>query len=47
MFVSESLGINEKNELTIGGISTVELAKKYGTPLYVMDEEIMADVKYQ
>jgi len=39
MFVSESLGINEKNELTIGGISTVELAKKYGTPLYVMDED--------
>ena len=25
-------------ELYIGGVSTVELAKKYGTPLYVIDE---------
>ena len=27
-----------KNNLTIGGCDTVELAKKYGTPLYVIDE---------
>ena len=38
MFVSEALGLNEKGHLTIGGKDTVELAEKYGTPLYVMDE---------
>ena len=31
------LGIKE-NTLTIGGMDTVSLAKEYGTPLYVMDE---------
>ena len=35
MFVSENLGVNEKGHLTAGGIDTVELAKQYGTPLYV------------
>ena len=39
MFVSENLGVNEKGNLTIGGIDTVNLAKQYGTPLYVMDEQ--------
>ncbi len=38
MFTSECLGINNGN-LTIGGCDTVELAKTYGTPLYVMDEQ--------
>ena len=31
----------EKNELTIGGVSASKLAKDYGTPLYVMDEELL------
>ncbi len=43
MFVSDCLGTNEKGNLTIGGSDTVELAKKYGTPLYVMDEETIRD----
>ena len=30
--------INKKNHLTIGGIDSVELVKKFGTPLYVLDE---------
>ena len=38
MFVSECLDINEKGHLTIGGCDTIELAKRYGTPLYVLDE---------
>lgn len=29
--------INEQGHLTIGGVDTVELAKKYGTPLVVYD----------
>ena len=38
MFISECLSVNDKNHLTIGGVDTIELAEKYGTPLYVMDE---------
>lgn len=30
--------VNEKGNLEISGCDTVELAEKYGTPLYVMDE---------
>lgn len=41
MFISDSLYVNNKNHLTIGGYDTVELAKKYGTPLYVMDEDLI------
>lgn len=41
MFVSENLNVNEKGHLTIGGIDTVELAQEYGTPLYVMDEQVV------
>lgn len=38
MFVTSSLGSNEKGHLTVGGVDAVELVKEYGTPLYVMDE---------
>lgn len=41
MFVSENLSVNEKGHLTAGGIDTVELAAQYGTPLYVMDEQVV------
>lgn len=41
MFVSENLTVNEKGNLAISGIDTVELAKQYGTPLYVMDEQLI------
>lgn len=41
MFVSENLGVNDAGHLTIGGIDTVALAKEYGTPLYVMDEQLI------
>lgn len=41
MFVSENLNTNEKGHLTIGGIDTTELAAEYGTPLYVMDEQLI------
>ena len=41
--------VNSAGNLEIGGCDTVELAKKYGTPLYVMDEytikSICADYK--
>ena len=41
MFVSENLRVNGAGNLTIGGVDTVELAKEYGTPLYVMDEQVI------
>ena len=41
MFNSDNLSINENNHLTIGTHDTVELAKEYGTPLYVLDEDLM------
>ncbi|MDD6036774.1 MAG: diaminopimelate decarboxylase [Lachnospiraceae bacterium] len=42
-FVSKNLAVNEKGHLTIGGMDTVELAKEYGTPLYVMDEDLIRE----
>jgi len=41
VFISECLSINSDKHLVIGGCDTVELAKKYGTPLYVMDEGLI------
>lgn len=37
--ICDNLKINNEGHLTINGHDTVELAKKYGTPLYVMDED--------
>lgn len=34
----------ENGELVIGGVSATDLAKKYGTPLYVMDISYIRDV---
>lgn len=39
MFVNDCLNVNEKGHLTIGGCDTIELAKEFGTPLYVLDED--------
>ena len=43
MFHSPNLSINSEDHLTIGQHDTVELAKKFGTPLYVLDEDLMRD----
>ncbi len=34
----ENIGINSEDHLTFGGMDTVYLAEKYGTPLYLSDE---------
>ena len=39
MFVSDACALNDAGHLTVGGADTVELAERFGTPLYVMDEE--------
>ena len=36
--ICDNISVNEKGHLTFAGLDTVELAKKYGTPLYLMDE---------
>ena len=33
--------INEKGNLSIGGVDTIDLAKEFRTPLYVMDQELI------
>ncbi len=47
--IHNNLSINENGNLTIAGYDTVELAKKYGTPLYVLDTDRVYDscVKYK
>ena len=37
----KNLGVNEAGHLTFAGYDTKELARKYGTPLMVMDEEVI------
>ena len=37
-FVMDSCSVNNEGHLTIAGLDTVELAKSYGTPLMVFDE---------
>ena len=38
MYERESLKINNNGHLEVGGVDCVELAKNFGTPLYVFDE---------
>ncbi len=37
--ICKNLSVSEDNHLLFAGQDTVELAKKYGTPVYLMDEE--------
>jgi len=37
-FLPECAGISDNGNLHLGGIDAVELAERFGTPLYVMDE---------
>ncbi len=38
MNTRETLKVNDRGHIEIGGIDCLDLAKKYGTPLYVMDK---------
>ena len=37
--ICNNLSVNEEGHLCLGGQDTVMLAAKYGTPLYLMDED--------
>lgn len=41
--IYENLSVNENGNLSVGGVDTTYLAKKYGTPLYVFDEDKLRD----
>ena len=34
-----NLGVNAEGHLTLGGVDTVALSEKYGTPLMLIDED--------
>ena len=37
--ICENIGVDEAGHLTFGGVDTITLAEKHGTPLYLMDED--------
>ena len=41
MIIHEHFDINEKGHLTVGGADAVELAQEYGTPAYILDENVI------
>ena len=41
MIVHDHFDINEKGHLTIGGADAVELAREFGTPAYILDENVI------
>ena len=41
MILHDHFDINEQGHLTIGGLDTVDLAKEFGTPAYIMDENAL------
>lgn len=43
MYIAKNLNTNELGHLTIGGIDSLQLAEQYGTPLYVMDEDLLRE----
>lgn len=43
MVLSGTIQVNSKQHLEIGGCDTVDLASEFGTPLYVMDEELIRE----
>ncbi|MBR6951631.1 MAG: diaminopimelate decarboxylase [Oscillospiraceae bacterium] len=42
-FLCENIGVNGEGHLTFAGQDTVQLAARYGTPLYLMDEDRVRD----
>lgn len=41
MIIHEHFDVNEKGHLTIGGADAVELAREFGTPAYILDENVI------
>jgi len=43
MILHKNFDVNEKGHLTIGGADAVELAKEFGTPAYILDENTIRE----
>ncbi len=43
MFDQPNLSVNEEGHLCLAGVDTLALAKKYGTPLYLLDEDMVRE----
>ena len=43
MIIHQHFDVNQKGHLTVGGMDTVELAAKHGTPLYLLDENVIRE----
>ena len=43
MIIHNHFDVNEKGHLTIGGADAVELAKRFGTPAYIIDENVVRE----
>ena len=43
MILHKHFDINKEGHLTVGGMDTVDLAKKHGTPLYLIDENALRE----
>lgn len=43
MILHKHFDINEKGHLTVGGADAVELAREYGTPAYILDENVIRE----
>ena len=41
MIIHNHFDVNEKGHLTIGGADSVELAERFGTPAYILDENVI------
>ncbi len=43
MILYDHFGINKEGHLTIGGADSVELAREFGTPAYILDENVIRE----
>ncbi|MBQ7384197.1 MAG: diaminopimelate decarboxylase, partial [Clostridia bacterium] len=43
MIIHSHFDVNEKGHLTIGGADAVDLAKQFGTPAYILDENVIRE----
>ena len=43
MILHKHFDTNEEHHLTIGGVDAVELAKEFGTPAYILDENAIRE----
>lgn len=43
MILHSHFNVNEQGHLTVGGMDTVELAREYGTPAYILDENVIRE----